>query len=140
MGKLTSLFLKDITQGGVSVKMSILKFLRGKRNNIPNTKTDGNIYVCIDDGTAHFDYVDDNGNINRKQMNAGDSQSLSGSILSTELNSSDGEIPTSNAVKTYVDSVVSGLPGSSPEASYNTEILTFTLVDGTTISKEMLVK
>jgi hypothetical protein len=120
--------------------MSILKFLRGKRNNIPDAKIDGQIYVCVDDGTAHFDYTDDNGKINRKQINAGDAQSLSGSTLSAELNYSDNEIPTSNAVKTYVDSVVTGSGSGSSSTSYNTETWTFTLVDGTTVSKEVLVK
>ena len=52
-------------------KMSLLKFLRGKRNNLPEEKIDGNVYVCVDDKTIHFDYIDDNGDIQRDVIASG---------------------------------------------------------------------
>lgn len=51
--------------------MSLLKFLRGKRNNLPEEKIDGNVYVCTDDRTIHFDYIDDNGEIQRDTIVSG---------------------------------------------------------------------
>ena len=62
--------------GGEFSRMSFLKFLRGKRQNIPETKTDGTIYVCTDDGTAHFDYIDDEGIVQRKSIMAGNYEDL----------------------------------------------------------------
>lgn len=82
--------------------MGLLRFLRGKRSSLNNTSLqDGNIYVCTDDGTAHFDYIDDDGNAQRQQLNAGNADSISGATLSTSLNPSDQEIPTSNAIIQY---------------------------------------
>lgn len=77
--------------------MGLLSFLRGKRASLNTTDiVDGKVYVCVDDGTAHFDFKDEDGNLKRRQVNAGDSHTLSGATLSTELNYSDNEIPTSN--------------------------------------------
>lgn len=82
--------------------MGLLRFLRGKRSSLNNASLqDGNIYVCTDDGTAHFDYIDDDGNAQRQQLNAGNADSISGATLSTSLNPSDQEIPTSNAIIQY---------------------------------------
>lgn len=78
--------------------MALFKSLRGKRSNLPSTKTDGYAYFCTDDGTFHIDYEDDSGVIQRKQINAKDAETLTGASLSTILNSSDIEIPTSKAV------------------------------------------
>lgn len=76
-----------------------LDFLRGKRQSLDSAvANDGTMYLCLDDGTLHFDYLDDDGNLQRKQLNANDSASLSGATLSSTLNASDTEIPTSNAI------------------------------------------
>ena len=82
--------------------MGLLRFLRGKRSSLNNTSLqDGNIYVCTDDGTAHFDYIDDDGSTQRQQLNAGNADRISGATLSTSLIPSDQEIPTSNAIIKY---------------------------------------
>ena len=78
--------------------MALFKSLRGKRSNLPSTKTDGYAYFCTDDGTFHIAYKDESGTIQRKQINAKDSETLSGASLSTTLVSSDTEIPSSKAV------------------------------------------
>lgn len=78
--------------------MALFKSLRGKRSNLPSTKIDGYAYFCTDDGTFHIDYKDESGTIQRKQINAKDSETLSGASLSTTLVSSDTEIPSSKAV------------------------------------------
>lgn len=94
--------------------MGLLRFLRGKRSSLDGvTAQDGSVYVCTDDGTAHFDYLDDDGNIQRKQLNAGDSTTLSGASLSTSLNPSDLEIPTSNAVIQQIPTKVGQLENDS---------------------------
>ena len=79
--------------------MGLLRFLRGKRTSLNNAAAqDGSIYVCINDGTVHFDYTDDDGNIQRQQFNAGNAETLSGATVSTTLNQTDSEIPTSLTV------------------------------------------
>ena len=84
--------------------MNILRFLRGKRSSLNDVeKTSGNVYVCTDDGTIHFDYTDDSGVIQRQQFNAKDAVSITGAVLATSLNPSDQEIPTSNAIIQYTE-------------------------------------
>ena len=48
--------------------MALFKSLRGKRGNLPSTKTDGYAYFCTDDGTFWIDYTDENGTLQRKQL------------------------------------------------------------------------
>ena len=78
--------------------MALFKSLRGKRNNLPSTKTDGYAYFCTDDGTFWIDYKDDSGVIQRKQINAANSDTLGGASLSTDLTYIETQIPTSSAV------------------------------------------
>lgn len=78
--------------------MALFKSLRGKRSNLPSTKTDGYAYFCTDDGTFHIDYKDESGAVQRKQINAKDAETLNGASFSTTLVSSDTEIPSSKAV------------------------------------------
>lgn len=49
--------------------MALFKSLRGRRENIPTTKTDGYAYFCTDDATFWIDYKDENGNLQRKSIN-----------------------------------------------------------------------
>lgn len=98
--------------------MALFKSLRGKRENLPSTKTDGYAYFCTDDGTFWIDYKDENGSLQRKQLNAKDAETLFGASLSTVLNSSDTEVPTSKAVSDSLNSFLvisngeSGLPSA----------------------------
>lgn len=87
--------------------MALFKSLRGKRENLPSTKTDGYAYFCTDDGTFWIDYKDENNVLQRKQINAKDAETLMGASISTILNSSDVEIPTSKAV---LDALVGKVP------------------------------
>lgn len=64
--------------------MALFKSLRGKRENLPSTKTDGYAYFCTDDGTFWIDYKDENNVVQRKQLNAKEAELLSGVSL-TEL-------------------------------------------------------
>lgn len=89
--------------------MALFKSLRGKRENLPSAKTDGYAYFCTDDGTFWIDYKDENSVIQRKQLNAKEAELLSGASLSTSLASSDANVPTSKAVKQYVDTFESGV-------------------------------
>ena len=50
--------------------MALFKNLRGKRENLPTAKTAGYAYFCTDDGSFHIDYMDDSGEVQRKQINA----------------------------------------------------------------------
>lgn len=63
--------------------MSLFKPLWGKRSNLDSTEqTEGTVYFCKDDGTVHVDYIDDNGDIQRLQINAKDAETISGTPLS----------------------------------------------------------
>nr|DAF25331.1 MAG TPA: hypothetical protein [Caudoviricetes sp.] len=77
--------------------MALFKTLRGKRENLPEKKTDGYAYFCIDDGTFWIDYLDNN-TVQRKQINAKEAEKLTGMSISQVLSSSTTEIPTSKAV------------------------------------------
>lgn len=77
--------------------MALFKTLRGKRENLPEKKTDGYAYFCIDDGTFWIDYLDNN-TVQRKQINAKEAEKLTGMSISNALSSSTTEIPTSKAI------------------------------------------
>lgn len=78
--------------------MALFKSLRGKRENLPSTKTDGYAYFCTDDGTFWIDYKDDSDVVQRKQINAKDAETLMGCSISQAVNNSESEIPISSAI------------------------------------------
>lgn len=50
--------------------MALFKALMGNRTSLDALeKHEGYAYFCTDDGTFHIDYVDTNGNLQRKQIN-----------------------------------------------------------------------
>ena len=62
--------------------MALWKPFRGSRTSLDNVeKHDGYVYFCTDDGTLFFDYVDSDGNLQRKQINAKDCESVLGLTL-----------------------------------------------------------
>lgn len=57
--------------------MAIFKPFRGSRVSLDAQPLhDGYAYFCIDDGTFHIDYVDADGNLQRKQLNAKEAETL----------------------------------------------------------------
>lgn len=85
--------------------MALWKPFRGSRTDLDAVpRHDGYVYFC-DDGSLHFDYVDANGDLQRKQINAKEAEKLLGYSISTVLNSSDAEIPTSKTVLKAIDDV-----------------------------------
>ena len=64
--------------------MALFKPFRGNRASLDAVeKHDGYAYFCTDDGSFHIDYTDENGNLQRKQINAKDTETLIN--LSNEL-------------------------------------------------------
>lgn len=62
--------------------MALFKPFRGSRAALEATDLhDGYAYFCIDDGTFHIDYTDENGDLHRKQLNAADADTLAGVSL-----------------------------------------------------------
>lgn len=50
--------------------MALFKPFRGNRRSLDTQeKHDGYAYFCTDDGSFHIDYVDSDGNLQRKQIN-----------------------------------------------------------------------
>lgn len=79
--------------------MALFRPFRGSRATLDDKELhDGYAYFCTDDGTFHIDYVNDEGTLNRKQINAKEAEGLVGYSIATTLNSNEAEIPTSNAV------------------------------------------
>ena len=57
--------------------MALWKPFLGNRTALDSVeKHAGYVYWCVDDGSLHFDYIDANGNLQRKQINAKDAESL----------------------------------------------------------------
>ena len=62
--------------------MALWKPFRGNRTDLDSIeKHDGYVYFCIDDATLFFDYVDADGILQRKQINAKDAETLTGLSL-----------------------------------------------------------
>ena len=62
--------------------MALWKPFRGSRAALDAVeKHDGYVYWCTDDNTLHFDYADANGNLQRKQINAKDCETMLGMSL-----------------------------------------------------------
>ena len=78
--------------------MALFKVSKGLKANLPSAKTEGYCWYTTDDSLFYIDYKDENGTLQRKALNAKDTETLTGASLSTILNSSDVEIPTSKAV------------------------------------------
>lgn len=78
--------------------MALFKISKGLKENLPSAKTDGHVYFCIDDGSFWIDYKDESSVVQRKQINAANSDTLGGASLSTTLTYSESEVPTSSAV------------------------------------------
>lgn len=79
--------------------MALFKPFRENRAALDSKeKHDGYAYFCTDDGTFHIDYMDENGELQRKQLNAKDTETLLGATLVNELTNSENQIPTTKAV------------------------------------------
>ena len=79
--------------------MSLFKPFMGTRANLDAVeKHAGYAYFCTDDGSFHIDYIDAEGVLQRKQINAKEAEALIGYSIVTALADSDVEIPTSSAV------------------------------------------
>jgi hypothetical protein len=62
--------------------MALWKPFRGSRTALDAVdKHDGYVYFCVDDGSLFFDYVDSDGNLQRKQINAKDAETIMGMSL-----------------------------------------------------------
>lgn len=85
--------------------MAIFNTRRGKRANLPAAKTDGCIYFCNDDSSLFIDCVDENGDVQRSQINP-----------------------------------VKSVDGKIGDVTLNYETWTFTLSDGSTVTKNVVIK
>lgn len=84
--------------------MALFKPFKGSRTSLDAQPLhDGYAYFCTDDGSFHIDYVGDDGNLQRKQINAKEAEKLTGYNIATILNASNVQIPTSQAVLTAIE-------------------------------------
>ena len=55
--------------------MALFRAFRGSRASLDAVeKHDGYAYFCTDDGSFHIDFVDSDGNLQRKQINASEAE------------------------------------------------------------------
>ena len=108
--------------------MALFKISKGLSQNLPTEKTEGHCWYTTDDSLFYIDYKDNNGNLQRKALNAKDAEKLSGASLSTILNSSDIEIPTSKAVLDAIEDINQGISDN-----YNKSIIGLS-VDGQVVT------
>lgn len=102
--------------------MALFKPLRGNRSSLDAVpKKDGNAYFCVDDATFHIDYLDADGVLQRKQINAADAETLGGTSL-TALLDEIAKKETSGAAaaaladaKSYTDTQIAAIP--TPDVS-----------------------
>ena len=67
--------------------MALFKPFRGSRASLDALeKHDGYAYFCTDDGSFHIDYMDSDGTLKRKQINAYEAKTLTGMSLDDILN------------------------------------------------------
>lgn len=79
--------------------MALWKPFRGSREALEKQPLhDGYVYFCTNDGSLHFDFIDANGDVQRKQISSNEASSLIGYDISPILSYSNTEIPTAKAV------------------------------------------
>ena len=78
--------------------MALFKISKGLKANLPSAKTAGNCWYTVDDSLFYIDYEDENGEVQRKALNAKDAETLSGASLAAILTDNELEVPTSKAV------------------------------------------
>lgn len=83
--------------------MALFRVSKGLAENLPSTKTAGYCWYTYDDSKFYIDYEDENGELQRKALNAKDAETIMGASLATVLNSSEVEIPTSKAILDYLE-------------------------------------
>ena len=91
--------------------MALFKPFRGNRTGLDAVqKHDGYVYFCTDDGALFFDYIDNEGILQRKQVNAKNAETLTGmsldeikaSIILTSQQVTHRESLLSNILENYI--------------------------------------
>lgn len=83
--------------------MALFKILKGLKANLPSNKTAGHCWYTTDDSLFYIDFEDENGEVQRKALNAKSAEKLAGASLASILNATALEIPTSLAVLTAIE-------------------------------------
>lgn len=79
--------------------MALFKPFRGNRATLDAQPLhDGYAYFCIDDGSFHIDFINADGNLQRKQITAKEAEKILGYDITNTLNPSDTEIANSKAI------------------------------------------
>ena len=104
--------------------MALWKPFRGKREDLDAVeKHDGWIYFCVDDASLFFDYLDAEGNLQRKQINAKNAESFGSHSVDEFLLKSD-------ATREAIAYVVNGVLTITQTQTYTTSITNKTFVLG----------
>ena len=121
--------------------MALFKPFRGTRTTLNAQELhDGHAYFCTDDGSFHIDYVDADGNLQRKQINAKDAETLglftpNEFLLKAELLQSDWN-QTDESQKDFIKNKPEVLTTSGGTVNGNLTITGDLAVNGTTISED----
>lgn len=91
--------------------MALFKIFKGTNESLPTSYTEGYCYYCTDTGLFYIDTTNDASG--RQALNAKDALTLMGKEVEEVLTSSKDNIPTSNAVMTYITTVETELAALS---------------------------
>lgn len=91
--------------------MALWKPLSGNRLDLNSVeKHEGYVYFCIDDGTLFFDYLDKDGILQRKQINAKDAETLLGVSLDEIKNdATDKALVALAEAQKYTDNAIANI-------------------------------
>lgn len=92
MFRIIILFLERVSN------VAQFKILRGLSYNIPSIIDDGCIYFCTDTGNMFIDYINPDGYLRRRLVNAEGGNSFVGFDITEEVLPADNLIPTARAV------------------------------------------
>lgn len=98
--------------------MSLWKPFRGNRTALEAVeKRDGYVYFCVDDGSLFFDYLDAEGVLQRKQLNAQQAETLMGTSLEELKNEfTEQDVVILQEAQLYTDAAVEAVSDTFEEA------------------------
>lgn len=107
--------------------MALFKISRGTSENLPAKLTDGYAYYCTDSSGFYVDYIDTDGNLRRKQLNANEAAyaTLAGAIEWSNI---------TDKPDFYTEAEIDALLNDKASVTdYNESIIGLS-VDGTTVT------
>ena len=117
--------------------MNTFKICRGLEANLPAMKNNGAIYFCKDTSNLYIDYLNENGELTRSKVAAGLADKLHYLLDGEEIIIDPATIYFENNPPPYP---VTSVEGSTGDVVLKSEPWTFTLANGSTVTKGVVIK